>query len=206
MGLLMMAMGSFVLVGAITPGPVNVLALRHGVTSGRGVAGAYVLGASVSYAAVVWLMGVGGEFVSGLPWVMHFARWSGAAYLLYLAWRLGSAPVIEMNAQGRATRSAPLASLMQEALTQGALTQVLNPKAWVVALSGVSLFVLSQRDVSQARWLFVAVSLLGCFLGVGSWALVGRVLARWLTLPGRQRIFNVTMASVLALCVITMLG
>ena len=201
MGLLMMVMGSFVLVGAITPGPVNVLALRHGVTSGRGVAGAYVLGASVSYAAVVWLMGVGGEFLSGSPWVMHLAQWGGASYLLHLAWRMGTAPVIEMNARGRATQSSSLASL-----AQGALTQVLNPKAWIVALSGVSLFVLSQRDVSQARWHFVTVSLFGCLLGVGSWALVGRALARWLTLPGRQRIFNVTMASVLALCVIAMLG
>lgn len=201
MGLLLMAMGSFVLVGAITPGPVNVLALRHGVTSGRGVAGAYVLGASVSYAAVVWLMGVGGELVLGTPWVMPLARWGGATYLLYLAWRMGTAPPIEMNSQDSTTRHSSLASLMQ-----GALTQVLNPKAWIVALSGVSLFVLSQRDISQARWLFVAVSLFGCFLGVGSWALVGRVLARWLTLPGRQRVFNVAMGSVLALCVMAMLG
>ncbi len=85
MGLLLMAMGSFVLVGAITPGPVNVLALRHGVTSGRGGAGAYVLGASVGYAAVVWLRGVGGELVLGTPWVMPLARWGGATYLLYLA-------------------------------------------------------------------------------------------------------------------------
>ena len=51
---LMLAMGTFALMGAITPGPVNVLAIRHGAAAGRLTALAYVLGASLSYALVVW--------------------------------------------------------------------------------------------------------------------------------------------------------
>ena len=45
----LLAMGVFTLVGAITPGPVNVLALRHGAARSRLVSAAYVLGASASY-------------------------------------------------------------------------------------------------------------------------------------------------------------
>lgn len=44
----LLAMGSFALVGAITPGPVNVLALRHGSHGPRRQALLYVLGASHS--------------------------------------------------------------------------------------------------------------------------------------------------------------
>jgi len=66
--------------------------------------------------------------------------------------------------------------------------------------------VLPQEDVAQARWLYVVVSLLACLVGVGSWAWVGGALAQWLTLPARQKAFNTTMGTVLALCVIVMLG
>jgi len=201
MVLLLIAMGAFALVGAITPGPVNVLALRHGAAAGRNVALAYVLGASLSYASVVWLMGVGGELVLSNPWVVQTARWVGAAYMFYLAWRIASAPPSELNGHASLARCSSL-----QTLAEGALTQSLNPKAWIVALSGVSLFVLPQEDVAQARWLYVVVSLLACFVGVGSWAWVGGALAQWLTLPARQKAFNTTMGTVLALCVIVMLG
>lgn len=201
MGLLWMAMGSFAFVGAITPGPVNVLALRHGAAAHRGAALAYVLGASLSYASVVWLMGVGGELVLSKPILVQTARWVGAVYMFYLAWRIASEPPSALNGDAPTTRRSGL-----RALVEGGLTQSLNPKAWIVALSGVSLFVLPQDNIPQARWLFVAVSLLACFVGVGSWAWVGRALAQWLSLPARQRAFNRTMGIVLALCVIVMLG
>lgn len=205
MGVLWMAMGSYALVGAITPGPVNILALRHGASAGRGAALAYVMGASVSYAGVVWLMGVGGQLVLSTPWAMHLARWAGAAYLFHLAWKMATAPVIEMDSLDGGTHGTARSFGLQSC-AQGALTQVLNPKAWIVAFSGVSLFVLSQHDAPQAQWLFVSVSLLACLVGVGSWALVGRALARWLTPPRRQRGFNRAMGCVLALCVLAMLG
>ncbi len=47
----LLAMGVFTLVGAITPGPVNVLALRHGAARSRLVSAA-VLGACATVAAV----------------------------------------------------------------------------------------------------------------------------------------------------------
>jgi len=201
MVLLLMAMGAFSLVGAITPGPVNVLALRHGAAAGGRVALVYVLGASLSYASVVWLMGVAGEWVLSTPGGVQTARLVGAAYMFYLAWRIASAPPSGLNGHASLTRYSSL-----QTLAEGALTQSLNPKAWIVALSGVSLFVLPQEDVAQARWLYVVVSLLACLVGVGSWAWVGRALAQWLTLPARQKAFNITMGIVLALCVIVMLG
>src|SRR5256885_11956431 len=81
----LLAMGVFTLVGAITPGPVNVLALRHGAARSRLVSAAYVLGASASYAAVVWVMGQGAQWLlQTLPQLSTAAQWLCAAYLLWL--------------------------------------------------------------------------------------------------------------------------
>jgi len=142
----LLAMGVFTLVGAITPGPVNVLALRHGAARSRLVSAAYVLGASASYAAVVWVMGQGAQWLlQTLPQLSTAAQWLCAAYLLWLAWRLANAPVGQAGAQQQAGSQRPLQALLQ-ALLQGTAVQTLNPKAWLVALAGVGLFVLPHAN------------------------------------------------------------
>lgn len=183
----LLAMASFALVGAITPGPVNVLALRHGSQAPRHIALLYVLGASVSYAAVVWCMGQGArQLVDGLPRLAGTAQWLCAAYLLWLAWRLARAA---------------------QAFVQGVAVQTLNPKAWLFALSAVGVFALpSARGSPAALYLLCAISLLACLLGVGCWALLGRVLTSWLSTPRRQQALHYALAALLVASVLGMLA
>ena len=82
--------------------------------------------------------------VDGLPGLAPLAQWLCAAYLLWLAWQLARAPV-----EGRALQAAQAVPPWR-AFAQGATVQVLNPKAWLVALSGVGLFVLPQGEGSGA--------------------------------------------------------
>jgi threonine/homoserine/homoserine lactone efflux protein len=136
------------LAGAITPGPVNVLALRHG--NGRaGAAFCYVLGASLSYALIVWLMGQSGQWLLRQPELLRWAPRICALYLLWLAWQLAKAP----GDHGGAARQSAPASLPAGpggAFVQGIAIQSLNPKAWLVALSGIGMFVapLAAQQVS----------------------------------------------------------
>ena len=198
----LLAMGVFTLVGAITPGPVNVLALRHGAARSRLSSGLYVLGASASYAAVVWTMGRGAQWLTqALPQLSAAAQWLCAAYLLWLAWRLANAPVGEAQAQDRSGAGHQLAALLQ-----GAAVQTLNPKAWLVALAGVGLFVLPQADAAQALLRFCAISLMACLIGVGCWALMGRLLSGWLRTPQRRRLFHRLLALLLVASVAAMLA
>ncbi|MFO1231760.1 MAG: LysE family transporter [Paenacidovorax caeni] len=135
-----------------------------------------MLGASASYAAVVWCMGQGAQWlVDGLPGLAPLAQWPCAAYLLWLAWQLARAPV-----EGRALQAAQAVPPWR-AFAQGATVQALNPKAWLVALSGVGLFVLPLRASAARCWRGTA----RCrwwpgLLGVGCWAVAGRALVRWL--------------------------
>ena len=197
---LILAMGVFAVVGSITPGPVNILAIRRGSGARNVLSVAYVLGASLSYTLVVWLMGKGGEQLLSSRLAVQSMQWTGGAYLLYLSWRIAASGPIEWQREA----GLPLDSV-SKAFAEGCMTQSLNPKAWMVALSGVGLYVLPQPDVQVALGLFCGVSLLACAVGVGSWAIAGRVLSRWLNAPARQKIFNQAMAVLLALSVANML-
>ncbi|MBF5003102.1 LysE family translocator [Diaphorobacter caeni] len=198
------AMAGFALAGAITPGPVNVLAMRHGSQSRRGCALLYVVGASVSYAVVVWIMGLFGQWLLRDPAVAVMASRICAAYLVWLAWRIARAPVADRVDDGNAAQVSDAVSVprgFHQAFWQGVAIQSLNPKAWLVALSGVGLFVVPlsmQADVPHATLLaFCLVSLLACMVGVGCWALLGNVLRRWLRTARRQRALNWVLAAVL---------
>lgn len=196
---LVIAMAVFALVGSITPGPVNILAIRHGSGGKARVAIAYVLGASLSYALVVWLIGKGGEQLLNNPLAMQTMKWAGAAYLVYLAWCIANAPPTALQASIVSQRGTAAMAFLD-----GGITQSLNPKAWMVALSGVGLFVLPQPNVQTALWLFCCVSLLACGFGVGCWTIAGRVLSHWLAMPVRQKVFNQAMGVLLASSVVNM--
>ena len=198
----LLPMASFALVGAITPGPVNVLALRHGSQGTRRQALLYVLGASLSYVGVVATMGLGAvQLQQWLPKLAGAAQWLCAAYLLWLAWKLARAPV------GPEAISNGMSTGHWQAFGQGAAVQALNPKAWLFALSAVGVFVLPHAATLQmALGLLCAVSLLACLVGIGCWAVLGRALVRWLSSPRRQRALHCLLAALLVGSVLGMLA
>lgn len=202
----LLTMAGFALVGAITPGPVNVLALRHGQQSAA-AAMMYVLGASTSYAAIVWCTGQSAQqLMLQLPAFAATAQWLCAAYLLGLAWLLARAPV--GAAANTSTNPAPGAWRL---LAQGAAVQALNPKAWLFALSAVGLFTLPQNESMPvmpgafALYALCMISLLACLIGVGFWAVLGKALSRWLCSEQRQRWFHRLLAALLVASVAGMM-
>lgn len=202
----------FALTGAISPGPVNLIAASIGASAGFVRALPHVAGASLSYAAIVWLMGTSLQRVLvAQPQVAHALQWAGAAYLLYLAWRIatarptaGAAPA-SGGPDGTDDPAGPVEPPTASGLLQGGLTQSLNPKAWLVALSGVSLFVTAGPDARMLLLGFCLISGVVCFASVAAWAALGQLVGKWLTQARYQLVFNRTMAALLAMVVFTML-
>lgn len=187
----------FTLAGAISPGPVNLIAASIGASAGFSRALPHVAGASVSYAAIVWLMGSGLHGVLAVyPQITLLFQYAGAAYLLYLSARIAMAKPV-MSLQSPQTHAS--------AMVQGVLSQSLNPKAWLVAMSGVSLFVASGPDASALLLIFCGISGGVCFFSVALWAALGKLVGQWLTRRTDQVIFNGIMASLLAISVVAML-
>lgn len=172
----MLSMLAFALVGSIAPGPVCVVAVTAGAQAGFLRASAFVLGASLGYALMVLLIGLG--LLGSLqhqPELLRSLTWLGAAYLLYLAWRIVSAGVAVLDCS---------ADIRVPGFWAGALAQWLNPKAWLFSISGISIFVGSSAAGGRYLLIFCILSLLMCLLGVGSWALAGHLLGR--RLPGAR--------------------
>lgn len=195
---LLVSMLLFALAGAITPGPVNLVAANLGVRGGLAGALPHVAGASLSYVAIVWLMGSGLHGVlAAYPQASQWMRYAGAAYLLYLCVRIATAPPLaELQAR-------PGSTGWVHGLVQGGLVQSLNPKSWLWAMAGTGLFVAD--GTRAALLLFCAISGVVCFASVATWAGLGRLIRQWLARPGTQVLFNRAMAGLLALTVAAML-
>lgn len=204
----------FALTGAISPGPVNLIAANIGATAGFARALPHVAGASLSYTAIVWLMGTSlQQVLVAQPQISHALQWMGATYLLYLAARIATtrsntSSAASVGPDGRAGSKNPATlsgSPTATGLLQGGLTQSLNPKAWLVALSGVSLFVTAGPDARLLLLGFCLISGAVCFASVAAWAALGQLVGKWLTQARHQLMFNRTMAALLAMVVFTML-
>jgi len=195
---ILFSMFLFCLTGAIPPGPVNLIAASIGANAGFYKALPHVTGASVSYSAIVALMGASLQgILLSYPQITHFLQFAGASYLLYLSARIATTkPVLKQQSP-----QVHIAGMMQ-----GVLSQSLNPKAWLVAMSGVSLFVTAGGQHSSLLLLvFCSISGVVCFFSVATWAALGKLIGKWLSHHAYQVMFNRSMACLLAATVVSML-
>ncbi|MEM8689315.1 MAG: LysE family transporter, partial [Pseudomonadota bacterium] len=115
------------------------------------------------------------------------------AYLLYLAWKIANS-----SAPDEAGRSASPMTFLQAALFQW-----INPKAWAMALTAVTVYAPSQS--------LAAIGLVALVFGlvnlpsVGSWTILGQQMRRFLTNPLQLRVFNISMALLLVASLAPML-
>lgn len=187
----------FALVGAISPGPVNIIATGAGARYGVRGALPHVLGATISYTLIVLLAGLMlNELGQWLPQLALLMQVAGAVFLLWVAWKIATAP--PQNLQEDERRTAP-------GFMGGVLCQTLNPKAWLVSMSGVSLFVSRQESSDLLLIIFCLVSFAMCFLGVGCWAVLGRMIRGILSTARRQVMFNRVMALLLVVSMLSII-
>ena len=191
------SMALFALIGAITPGPVNIIATSSGASFGFLRTLPHVLGATVSYTLIVFLVGIGlNQLLQNTPAFTEILKYVGSIFLLYMAYKIATA---SSGPEDEKTNTSP------PSFIHGALCQGLNPKAWLVSMSGVSVFVLSQNSSEFYLLAYCLISFILCFVGVGTWAVAGHLIKDLLKAPGRQKLFNQVMGFLLSLTVISIL-
>lgn len=99
--LLPLAMFSFV--SSVTPGPNNVMLTASGATFGYRRTVPHMLGITVGVVVMVLLVGAGlGAVFERLPVIYTALKYLGAAYLVWLAWKIaGSGGIDGGNAGAR---------------------------------------------------------------------------------------------------------
>ena len=191
-----------------TPGPNNAMVTASGATWGFRRTVPHMLGISLGFPAMLVAVALGaGEVLRARPWLHEALRWAGAAYLLWLAWKIGTAEpeppgAAEARAPDRSGGSRPLS------FTQAALFQWVNPKAWVIALGAVAAYTTAAGSGLAAQAAVLAlVFLLVTLPTVALWTLVGVGAARVLRTRRALRAFNLAMAALLVLSLApTLLG
>lgn len=188
---LLLAFATFGFVIAVTPGPNNVMLLASGVNFGFLRSVPHILGTAFGMVVMIAAVGVGlGGLFRAYPAIYDVLRWVGAAYLLYLAWRIAGSGAPE--ASGSTATARPLGFLGAAAF------QWVNPKSWVIVPYTVTAYV--PLDGYFGNLLLVA-ALFGVVAApsVGVWAAFGTALRRFLEAPDRVRAFNIAMALLLVL-------
>ncbi len=196
MSLTIYSMLIFALVGAISPGPVNIIAASLGANYGVRCALPHVLGATLSYTLIVCLVGIGlNTVLAENPIIAQTLQYFGAAFLLYMSFKIATAEPASMQVESSSATSPFLG---------GVLAQALNPKAWLVSMSGVSLFVAQRDHPVFFLVLFCVISFAMCFVGVSAWALLGNAIRRYLSGLRQQIIFNRIMGVLLSSSIMTL--
>ena len=186
----------FAFVSSITPGPNNTMLLASGVNYGFRRSMPHALGISVGFMVLVISVGLGlGEVFKVFPWAYAVLRYVGAAYLLYLAWKIATAGgMSESNDE----RGKPMTFLGAAAF------QWVNPKAWIMALGAITTYTPAEGYITNVlviALVFAVVNLPSVCVWVGCGTGLRNVLRepRWL------RVFNWSMAGLLVLSLYPML-
>jgi threonine/homoserine/homoserine lactone efflux protein len=179
----------FAVVAAGTPGPSNVLLTATGAQVGvlRGVPA--LLGVSLGMGVMMAAVAFGlGSVVLAHPTFVRGLNWLGGAFLLWLAWKIGTAKGSDAAAARKPVGFASAAAF-----------QWVNPKSWLVCASaaGTYLSAASGSALGQALAfgaLFTLASLPCCFV----WLAFGAAAQRLLRTERARRVFNVVMGALLA--------
>jgi threonine/homoserine/homoserine lactone efflux protein len=190
------ALATFAFVTVITPGPNNLMLMASGTNFGFWRTIPHMLGIGLGFPLMVACVGLGVMQVFDIWPASHtLLKLASVAYLLWLAWKIAhAAPPV---AEGAQAGGRPLTFL------QSAAFQWVNPKAWSMALSAITLYA-TGRDPAAVLWVagvYVGVSV----ISTTSWTVLGQQMRRLLKNPARLRLFNRVMAVLLVATLVPVL-
>jgi len=182
----------FAVVAAVTPGPSNVMLTAAGANGGvvRGLP--CLVGVTAGMGLMMFVVPLGlGSLILRNPLVLKALNWAGAAFLLWLSWKIATSRRMDSLPESR-----PVGFI------GAAVFQWVNPKSWLVTASAAGAFLHTGAGspVLQSALfggLFVLVALPSCFV----WLAFGATAQRLLQTPRRLRAFNITMGILLALSI-----
>ena len=184
---LLTALIVFAVVSTITPGPNNLMLLSSGANFGFKRTIPHMLGIGLGFAWMGALVGIGLiEVFDRFPVSHDILKVASIGYLLYLAYKIATSQPIEEQGNNKV---APLTFI------QSAAFQWVNPKAWSMALTAISVYSPSRSLESIA--LVSIIFALANIPSVSLWTVLGQQLRRLLSSTFRLRAFNWTMAGLL---------
>ncbi len=212
-----------------TPGPNNAMVAASAANFGLRRTWPHMLGIAIGFPAMLVLtaLGVGG-LLQDSPGLQRALRWVGAAWLLWLAWRIavaapagpgpagpgpaGPGPAGPGPAGPGPAGPGPAGSGVAEpsgkplGLLGAAAFQWVNPKAWMIAGSAIVSYTGGESGLLREAATLAAIFAVAALVSVAAWAALGAGVARLLPSAGMLRLFNRGMAALLVLSLLPILA
>ena len=183
------ALTLFAFVASITPGPNNLMLLSSGTRFGFRRSIPHMLGVMLGFPLMITVIGLGlARLFTEFPLVQTVLKVASIAYLLYLAFKIATAPTPTVDDGKSSAR--PLTFL------QAAAFQWVNPKGWTMALTVLSAY-MPPTDPWRGLAIIATLVVLINVPVVTLWTAMGIQLRRFLCQPKKLRAFNLIAAGLL---------
>ena len=171
-----------------TPGPNNSILTASGIKFGFIRSIPNIIGISSGHGIQLALVcfGLGSLFLQ-FPILLEILKYIGACYLLYLAWKMFGSLNISITDE----KSSPLK--YYEAI----LFQFVNPKAWVICITAVSLFYPENVNLIIGTLFLVIMSTIINLPSISMWAFGGSVIRHYLSNEKLKKIIEWLLAILL---------
>lgn len=182
---------AFAFATLITPGPNNLMLMSSGMNYGFRRTIPHLSGISSGFAFMLFLVGVGiMQLLQLIPYSLLALKVTCTLYLLYLAWKIATATGLKTDTGQHEQGGKPLT------LFQAALFQWVNPKAWTMALTAISIYAPNPPKILDILFIAAVFGILVYPLN-SLWILLGQQLRPLLNNEKKMLAFNVTCAVLL---------
>ena len=182
------ALVSFYFVMFVTPGPNNIMLFASGVKYGFKKTIPHILGIPLGHFVQISLVSLGLGFVFQVyPMVQQVLKIIGCLYLFFLAYRMfGSLNMKESKKTGRPLK-----------FYEAALFQILNPKAWVIAITAVSVFFPKDESFITGLLFLTCIAPIVNLPSISIWVLFGSSIRVLISNPAVKKTIEVILAVLL---------
>ena len=168
---LIIAISAYNFVMYVTPGPNNSILTASSIKYGFVKTIPNIFGIPSGHGLQLALVCLGlGSLFTKFPILLDVLRYVGSAYILYLAYKMFGS----INISTTKEKSRPLK--YYEAI----LFQFVNPKAWVICITAVTLFYPEKENIIVGTIFMVFMSTIINIPSISIWALGGSIIRHYL--------------------------
>ena len=192
---MILSIATFTLSTSISPGPNNIMLLSSGLTFGYKRTIPHMAGVFLGFPLMVLIVGLGmGALFEKFPLALTILKFIGILYLFWMAYKIAnnsSSYEVDENSESK-----PFSFM------QAAMFQWVNPKAWIMAITSISIFVTSnEHGLTQIIIISLIYFLSGC-VSCNTWAFGGTVLKKFIKSEKSVQRLNIAMAILLVASVL----
>jgi len=187
---MLISIATFTITTYISPGPTNIILLSSVLNFGYKKTVPFMLANVISYPLMMLAIGLGvGLFLTQNQSIMTILKVVGISYLCWMAYKIAK--------DSSSYDTSDSKEIQPFTFWQGFIYPWINPKAWIVNTSAISIFVTSSENSLMQVGVIVLFILLAMIITVYAWSIGGIILKRFINNKKFIKRVNLVMACLL---------